>query len=131
MKPWKIVLAVVLATLFSAGVAYATLMQASDSTVLELAIIAGTTSGAVLSLLFQYVPGFEGWFNELEDERQKLLMLVMNVLSGLLIFVISCTGFVESSALSCTLSGAISLLLMIATSIGSNQTLHRILPSKG
>lgn len=131
MKVVRIVISILLAVLLSAGAALAILAATPEVTGLELGLIAG----AVLSLLFEYAPGFEDWYNLLTDKEQQLSMLGLLFLSGATIYGMACGGILAlvlpDVTVECTFSGAVTLFVLFLSEIVANQSVHRVLPSKG
>ncbi len=82
-----------------------------------------------LALLFAYVPGFANWFNPLEAEKKRLIMLGFLVVASAVIFGLSCAGI--SSYVECTQAGAWGLVQTLVLAIIANQGTFAILPKVG
>jgi len=83
-----------------------------------------TVAGILLSLLFEYVPGFRDWFNKLEDVEKRLSMAVILLISVAVIFALSCCSPLDW--VDCTQAGIWTLLEAFFVALVANQTTHRI-----
>lgn len=88
---------------------------------LSLTVIAG----ALLALLFEYVPGLNSWYDTLDEQRKRLIMLVLVVLAGLGIFGLSC-GNTPWQYVECSVDGFWEVVGAIAVAIAANQGVHRL-----
>lgn len=79
-------------------------------------------AGALLAMLFEYVPGLAGWYEPLLPEHKRLIMLGVLIVVSVVIFALSCGGYVSGP--ECSDSGALGLLWMILVAIGINQGTH-------
>ena len=84
---------------------------------------------ALLALLFAYIPGFATWFNPLESEKKRLIMLGFLVVAAVVIFGLSCAQI--SPYVPCTKEGVWSLVQILGAAIIANQSLFAILPKVG
>jgi hypothetical protein len=88
---------------------------------LELAALAG----ALLSLLFEYVPGLSGWYDAKDEAVKRLIMLGAIVVVAAGIYGLSCFNtpwvYVE-----CTTAGLFALLGQVVMAIVGNQSIHRL-----
>lgn len=88
---------------------------------LELAALAG----ALLSLLFEYVPGLSGWYDTKPETTKRLVMLGAIVVVAAGVYGLSCFNtpwvYVE-----CSTSGLFELLGAVLFAIVGNQATHRI-----
>lgn len=88
---------------------------------LQLAALAG----ALLSLLFEYVPGLSGWYDTKSETVKRLIMLVAIVAVAAGTFGLSCFNtpwvYVE-----CTSAGLVELLGAVLFAIIGNQSTHRL-----
>ena len=85
--------------------------------------------GAILAILFAYVPGFANWFNPLGAEIKRLIMAGLMVCVGAAIFGLSCANLL--TRISCDFQGAWGLIIAILAGIVANQSLFAILPKVG
>ena len=88
-------------------------------------LLAGT-AGVVLSLLFEYLPGLNDWYNALADGWQKLVMLGALILSAAGIFGLACIG--RSELVTCDVNGVWLLVEYFVLALVANQATHRISP---
>ena len=87
-----------------------------------LALIAG----AVLSLLFSYIPGLSTWFETLAPDVKRLFMLgVLLVVTGAL-FGLSCAGLFAYFA--CTWAGAWQAVQLFILAAIANQGAYALTP---
>jgi len=84
-------------------------------------------AGMLLMLLFEYIPGFAGWFKELEAAQKRLTMLIMIVVVAVAIYGLGCIDSSPWQVVACTEQGAWDLVLMVITAIMSNQSGHSLL----
>lgn len=88
----------------------------------------GAIAGAVLSLLFEYVPRLREWYDGRSEEGKRLIMLAVLIGVSAGIFGLSCAG--RSTAVSCSEDGIWQLIgELVATitfSVIGNQSMHRI-----
>ena len=85
--------------------------------------------GAVLAVLFAYVPGFANWFNPLGAEIKRLIMAGLMILTAAVVFGLSCAGIMAK--VTCDFQGAWGLIIAILAGIVANQSLFAILPKVG
>ena len=85
--------------------------------------------GAVLAVLFAYVPGFANWFNPLGAEIKRLIMAGLMILVAAVVFGLSCAGIMAK--VTCDFQGAWGLIIAILAGIVANQSLFAILPKVG
>ena len=85
-----------------------------------------TIAGVILSLLFEYVPGLNAWYNNLEDNPQRAVMLgaIFVTVAGAL--GLSCVGWAEMFA--CDAAGVQEAVYAFFLALIANQSAHRILP---
>ncbi len=85
----------------------------------------GAVAGVVLSLLFKYIPGLSGWYEEKEPESKELIML------GILFIVVggayglSCYGPLNIYA--CTEAGAWEAVFALVGAVVGNQGAYSML----
>jgi hypothetical protein len=93
--------------------------------------------GALLSLLFAYVPGASEWYEKLgydvagnydDGTKKRLVMLGMLVVVAAVGFGLSCAGFAADFklALTCDRAGATGLVWTLVVAIMANQTAHTL-----
>ena len=82
--------------------------------------------GIILSLVFEYVPGLTGWYNELKDEYQKLIMLGSLLLAAGGIYALACLG--RYDLVTCDVDGLWKLAEYFVLAAIANQTTHRLSP---
>jgi len=85
--------------------------------------------GAILAVLFAYVPGFANWFNPLGAEIKRLIMAGLMVVVAGAIFGLSCAAIILK--VPCTYEGVWGLVIAILTAVISNQAVFSILPKVG
>jgi uncharacterized protein YacL len=85
--------------------------------------------GAVLAVLFAYVPGFANWFNPLGAEVKRLIMAGLLILTAGVIFGLSCASILAK--VTCDFQGAWGLIIAVLAGIVANQSLFSILPKVG
>ena len=83
-------------------------------------------AGIVLSLLFEYFPGLNAWYNDLVDPKQKLIMLAALFVSALGVFGMACVG--KYDLVTCDVNGAWLLAEYFVLATIANQATHRISP---
>jgi hypothetical protein len=92
-------------------------------------VLTGIAS-ALLSILFEYVPGLRSWYGALKDNLQRLIMLGLLVVVAGVIFGWNCSGWFSGKipAVSCDQVGVQELVWLLVIAVASNQATHRILP---
>jgi len=98
-------------------------MPAFDLTSDMLVIFAG----AVLSLLFSYVPGLSTWFAGMDGTFKRLAMLLLLAITAGAIYGLGCAG-VLSSGISCDQAGLTKLIYMFILAVIANQSTFSISP---
>lgn len=83
-------------------------------------------AGAVLSLLFSYIPGMRAWFDQFVPEAKRLIMLVLLALTTGAVFGLSCAGII--TGLACTQAGAVDLIWAFFLAVIANQSAYSITP---
>jgi hypothetical protein len=83
-------------------------------------------SGAALSLAFSYIPGLRNWFDALEGDHKRLVMLGVTFLSALGIFGLACIGRYEG--VSCDVDGLWQLLELFVLAAIANQGAYQLTP---
>jgi hypothetical protein len=99
---------------------------------MELTIL--LAGGSLLSLAFEYFPGFSPWFNALEDNKQRGLVALVLLLVPLAAFGLSCAGWMQGLwpelAGSCDQLGVQTYIRGYVLALIANQSTHRILPKE-
>jgi hypothetical protein len=87
-----------------------------------------SVTGALLSLVFSYLPGVEGWYQKLEPVHKRLVMLGLLALTSLAIFGLGCTSWANALGIpiACSQDGAIALLRVFITALVVNQSTYLI-----
>ncbi|NMC12674.1 MAG: hypothetical protein GYA34_07295 [Chloroflexi bacterium] len=93
-------------------------------------------AGALLSLLFSYVPGLSDWYASLgaaqndQGTRKRLVMLGLLALVAAGSFGLSCAGWGTGYGLelSCDQQGVMGLLQALLLAAMANQATHRLTP---
>lgn len=85
-------------------------------------------AGAVLSLLFSYVPGLSNWYAALDGTRKRLLMagLLLVVAAGA--FGLGCAGVL--AGVDCSRNGAINIVYAYILALMANQSTYAISPQR-
>ena len=85
--------------------------------------------GAVISLLFSYVPGLASWYQPLDETKKRLIMLgLLAVIAGA-VFGISCWGIF--SWVKCTQEGLLGLVTAFVFAAMANQATSSLSPKVG
>ena len=90
------------------------------------ALAPGAVLGVVISLLFEYVPGFSAWYNGLEDNYQRLVMLGVLALIVGGAFALSCAGW--ESFYACDQLGAKDAVYAFVGALVGSQGAYLISP---
>lgn len=79
-----------------------------------------TIVGLLLSFLFEYIPGFSGWFEKKTSQTKKLLMLGFLAVSAGAMVAIACGGLAELVGLSvtCDQVGILEIVLAFFGALG-------------
>jgi hypothetical protein len=84
-------------------------------------------AGALLSLLFSYVPGVKGWFDAKDSTVKRLIMACALLLISVLIFAAGCAGVsIPGSTITCSVEGAWALVQIFLLALVANQGLYNI-----
>jgi hypothetical protein len=100
-----------------------------------LAVIAG----AVISLVFSYVPALRERFDGLQPNQKRLAMLGVILVVSVAIFGLSCAGVIDAilgplagelgvTAVACNRDGALALLNAFIYAAMANQTTYSLTP---
>lgn len=83
--------------------------------------------GAVISLLFSYVPGLSVWFAGLKTEIKQLVMAgLMLVVTGAA-FGLVCAGIIQSTT-TCDKTGLIQVVFVFIQALMANQATYALSP---
>jgi O-phosphoseryl-tRNA(Cys) synthetase len=87
-------------------------------------------AGIVLSLVFSYVPKLKDWYDGLEGNKRRLLMLGLLTGVALGAFGLACADLVAQVGIGvlCTKAGAFELLRSLVYAIIANQSTFMISP---
>lgn len=101
-------------------------------------------AGAMLSLVFSYVPGVKEWFEGLDGTQKRLVMLGLLVLAAVMLMVLACSGLAvdfgvqaappESTpvgVLACDRAGIVALVRAFLAAAVVNQTAYMLTPKSG
>ena len=82
-------------------------------------------AGILISLFFEFVPGFEGWYGKLSTQYKRLFMVgaLFIVVGGA--FGLSCAGLLAFFA--CTGAGAWVAVQAFIAALVANQSVHLVL----
>jgi len=81
-------------------------------------------SGAVLSFLFSYIPGFNAWFDALEAIYKRIIMGALIVAVGAGSYGLVCAGFL--SVVTCDNTGASAVVNAVLAALVANQAAYAI-----
>lgn len=82
--------------------------------------------GVVLSLLFSYFPGLKGWFEKLQPDEKRLVMLGVLFVVTAGIFGLSCAKLFEYFV--CSWSGVWEAVKLFILAAVANQTAYSLTP---
>lgn len=85
-------------------------------------------AGAVLSLVFSYLPGLSDKWEPLEPTQKRLIMGLLLVLVAGVAFGLGCANI--SSSVTCDQAGATGLLKLLGAALVANQSTYMISPAK-
>jgi putative flippase GtrA len=86
-------------------------------------------AGIVLSLVFSYLPGAKDWFEQLDGNYKRLVMLASLVVVALAIFGLSCANWY--ALVACSAVGVKTLVEMVIIAAVTNQAAYALTPRKG
>ncbi len=91
-------------------------------------------AGALLSLLFSYVPKLAPWFDKQESTVKRLIMLGCLAAIALVLFGAACANLLGQLplglALTCDQNGAVTLAVAFVLALVGNQSAYLITPAK-
>ena len=85
-------------------------------------------AGVVASLIFEYIPGLNTWYNGLDDNYQKLFMLGILAAVVAAAFALSCAGWEQ--IYECSEVGAKTALYAFVAALIGNQATYLVSPKK-
>jgi hypothetical protein len=90
-------------------------------------------AGAILSLVFSYVPGIYKKYQPLSEEIKRLIMLGLLVLTCIGIYALACTkwGAYLGITVTCDQPGLVQLIWSLVLAIMANQSTYRLSPRVG
>ncbi|MBE9479819.1 MAG: hypothetical protein IMY80_07620 [Chloroflexi bacterium] len=82
-------------------------------------------AGILISLILEFVPGVEGWYNKFSKQQKRLVMLValFVVVGGA--FGLSCANLIAIFA--CTTFGVWQAVMAFIAALVANQSVHLVL----
>lgn len=97
----------------------------------ELTLLVGSIAGAILSLLFKYVPGLNTRWDRLQSERKQMFMGLMLILVAVVMYLLSCWKVVPDAFVvtSCDSNGLVQVGFALFAALVSNQSIDRITPN--
>lgn len=92
--------------------------------------IISAIAGALLSLVFSYVPGAKSWFDSLDGAHKRLVMLGMLALAAVLVMGLACSGLAGDFGVqaTCDRSGIVALIRVFIAAAIANQTTFLLSP---
>lgn len=91
--------------------------------------ILSSAAGVVLSLLFSYIPKFSDWYDKLEGNYKRLIMLAALLVTAAGTFGLACTGKFDI-AVACDVDGAIGMFELFVYAAIANQAAYKLSPRK-
>jgi hypothetical protein len=90
-------------------------------------------SGAVLSLIFSYVPGATDWFEPFPSQVKRLIMLFLLLSTSAVVYSLACLGWgtTWNIAVTCDQKGLMGLIEQTVIAIIANQSIYAISPHAG
>lgn len=85
-------------------------------------------AGILLSLVFSYIPGLQGWFAALSGQYKRLVMLAALLIVAIGIYISACIGY--SAQVTCDIAGAQQLISLFLTAMIANQAAYMITPTQ-
>ena len=85
-------------------------------------------AGALLSLLFAYIPGLADWYNALDGVYKRLMMAGVLLAVALLILGAACTGLASDLGLTvtCDRPGVLMVLKYFLAALIANQSAYSL-----
>ena len=90
--------------------------------------VLAAVAGALLSLLFEYVPGVAGWFENQAAITKRIVMSAALIVAAGVVYGMACAGLLGALNwnLSCDEAGLTQLLGILFAALASNQTFHAL-----
>ena len=84
--------------------------------------------GVVLSLIFSYLPGLSGRWDQLAPELKRIWMFILLVIVAIVVFVLACAGWGKDFGivLTCDRPGFVGLLQALIYAIMANQSAYML-----
>lgn len=91
-----------------------------------------SVSGALLSLIFAYVPGLKGWFDGLAGEMKRGIMAALLLVVAAAVFGLACANLAGDFGLAatCDKSGLIEIVKAFVAALVANQATYALLVVK-
>ena len=83
-------------------------------------------SGVILSLAFSYIPGLRTWYEVLDSDRKRLVMLAALFVGAAGSFGLSCAGYADYFV--CTTAGADDAITVFVLAMVANQATYLVTP---
>lgn len=84
-------------------------------------------AGALLSLLFGYVPGLKGWFDAKDSTVKRLIMAGALLIVSVLVFAAGCAGLtIPGAVIECSTQGVWALVQVLLLALVANQSMYSI-----
>jgi hypothetical protein len=89
-------------------------------------------SGALLSLLFAYVPGVKDWFAAKASTVKRLIMAAALLVVSVAVFALGCAGLqIPGISIECSTQGAWLLVQVFLLALVANQSMYSITSASG
>ena len=85
-----------------------------------------TIAGIIISLIFSYVPGAKDYFETIDSNKRRLVMLAILAVATAGIFGATCAGY--STGATCDNDGAQSLVRIFISAMIANQATFLVTP---
>lgn len=82
--------------------------------------------GSLLSLLFEWVPGFKDWYIPKDPYMKRLIMILLLLAGTVIVFGLACSGVLGALnwEVVCDAEGAWALFRLFLVAATSNQVTH-------
>lgn len=98
----------------------------------QLSVIILAIVGAVIQLLFKFLPGLSGWYAK--QPQKALIMVGFILVVSLVYFGLGCVALLAAKLgiqVACTVDGAIDLAVAFVTILGSQQITYLLTKNSG
>lgn len=87
-------------------------------------------AGAILSLIFSYVPGIYKKYQPLSEELKRLIMLALLVATCASVYALACTSWSAylGITVTCDQPGLVQLIWSLVLAVMANQSTYRLSP---